>query len=168
MGGSARGYITRASEVTIGSEKIENVVTSMSLQKKGAFASASYQGNIGGGLLKRYTVTFDYATQTMYLKKLKLPRAEADVGLFDRSGMWINAVKDGVEVMDVTANGPAQAAGIDKGDIITAVDGHPVSEVPLPVLRRNLRDMKAGTVVTFTIRRANAMHDVKVTLRDQI
>jgi hypothetical protein len=165
VGGSARGYITRASEVTLGSEKVEGVVTSMSVQQKGAFSSASYQGNIGSALLKRYTVTFDYATQTMYL--LKQP-AQLDVGTYDRAGMWFNAVKDGVEVMDVTANGPAQAAGIGKGDVITAVDGHPVGEVALSVLRQNFRDRKAGTVVALTVRQGGAMHEVKLTLRDQI
>jgi hypothetical protein len=167
VGGAARGYITRASEITIGPLKFPNVVTSLSLQQKGAFSDASYQGNIGSGFLKRFIVTFDYPTQTMYLKEVK-GRVQDDVGTYDRAGMWVNAVKDGVEVMDVTANGPAQAAGIKVGDIITAVEGHPMSTVPLSVMRRNLRDMKEGTVVTLTIKQGTGTRDVKVTLRDQI
>jgi C-terminal processing protease CtpA/Prc len=146
--------------------RIPNVVTSLSLQKKGAFASPAYQGNIGGGTLKRFIVTFDYAHQTMYLKAL--PEPVADTGVFDRSGMWINAAKDGIEVMDVTANGPAQTAGIRNGDIIAAVDGKPATAIPVYELRQKLRDDAAGTVVVFTVKQGDATHQVKVTLRDQI
>jgi PDZ domain/Aspartyl protease len=167
VGGAVRAYATRASEVTIGPLAFPNLVTSWSLQQKGALPDASYQGTLGSGFLKRFAVTFDYPTQTMYLKKIE-GRVPDDVGTFDRAGMWINAVKDGVEVMDVTIDGPAAAAGIKVGDIITVVEGHPTSTVPLYVMRRNLRDMKEGTVVTFTIKKGAATHDVKVTLRDQI
>jgi membrane-associated protease RseP (regulator of RpoE activity) len=166
VGGASRGYVTRGGELAMGSVKIPGVVTSLSTQKKGSFADASYQGNIGSGVLKRFVVTFDYGNQTMYLKPL--PEPVADVGVFDRSGMWINAVKDGVEVMDVTANGPAQAAGLKVGDVITGVDGKPATSIPLYDLRREWRDQAPGTVVKLTVRRGNATRDVALTLRDQI
>jgi predicted aspartyl protease len=167
VGGAARGYVTRASEITIGPLTFPNVVTSWSLQQKGTVSDASYQGNLGSGFLKRFRVTFDYPSQTMYLRNID-GRTPDDIGTYDRAGMWVNAVKDGAEVMDVTANGPAQTAGIKVGDIITAVEGHPISTVPLYVMRRNLRDMKEGTVVTFTIKQGAGTHDVKVSLHDQI
>jgi len=165
IGGATRDYMTRASEVTIGPLSFTDVVTSLPLQQEGAPSGASVQGNIGSGLLKRFIVTFDYGNQVMYLNPIK---GQVDVGTYDRAGMWFNMVKDGAEVMDVTANGPAQASGIKVGDIITAVDGHPMSEVIVPIMRRNLREMNEGTVVTFTIKQGAATHDVKVTLRNQI
>lgn len=166
VGGPSRGYVTRGAELAIGPVKIPGVVTSLSTQKKGSFADASYQGNIGGGTLKRFVVTFDYANQTMYLKPL--PQPVADVGTFDRSGMWINAVKDGVEVMDVTANGPALAAGLKVGDVITQVDGKPAASIPLYELRRQWRDGAPGTVVKLAVKRGSALREVTLTLRDQI
>jgi hypothetical protein len=42
-----------------GSVAVENLVTGFSLQKKGAMAKSNLAGNIGGGLLKRFDVTFD-------------------------------------------------------------------------------------------------------------
>ena len=166
VGGSARGYITRSGEVKLGSVAVPQVVTSLSLQKKGAFASASYQGNVGGGLLKRFVVTFDYSKQIMYLKKL--PGPVDDVDVFDRSGMWINAVSDGVEVMDVSNGGAAQAAGLHKGDVITAIDGKPAGSIPVYRLRESWRNRKAGTVVALTVRQGDAVRTVKLTLSDQI
>lgn len=166
VGGASRGYVTRGKELAIGAVEIPGVVTSLSTQKKGAFASASYQGNIGGGSLKRFIVTFDYANQTMYLKPL--PQPVADTGTYDRAGMWINAVADGTEIMGVTANGPAQAAGLQVGDVITAVNGKPAASIPLYDLRRMWRDEAVGTVFKLAVKRGNATHEASLTLRDQI
>ena len=46
-----------------------------------------------------------------------------DLDTFDRSGMWINAQDGGFKVIDVTNSGPADRAGLKKGDVIVAVDG---------------------------------------------
>ena len=166
VGGSARGYVMRGKLLTIGSVQIPNVVTSLSQQKKGAFATPAYQGNIGGGILKRFVVTFDYANHVMYLKPL--PGPVADLDTYDRSGMWVNQAKDGMQVMDVTAHGPAAQAGIKAGDVITAVDGKPATSIPVYELRRMLRDDAPGTVVRFDVSRGNQKQRVAVTLRDQI
>ena len=166
VGGASRGYVTRGREVTIGLVKIPDVVTSFSTQKKGAFSSVALQGNVGAGILKRFVVTFDYPHHTMYLKPL--PGHVADLDTYDRSGMWINQAKDGMQVMDVTANGPAAQAGIKAGDVITEIDGKPATSIPVYDLRRELRDRAPGTVVHVTVRRSGQTHNVDVTLRDQI
>jgi hypothetical protein len=166
VGGPSRSYVMRGKALTIGPVRIAGVVTALSLQEKGSFASPSYQGNIGGGILKRFIVTFDYARHVMYLKPLSQPVADLDT--YDRAGMWINAAKDGMEVMDVTANSPAAKAGIEVGDVIGEVNGKPATSIPVHELRRMLRDEPPGTVVHFTIRRDAQTRDVKVNLRDQI
>lgn len=166
VGGPARGYVTRGRELTLGPVTIPNVVASFSVQKKGAFSDASYQGNVGGGILKRFIVTFDYDHQIMYLKPQ--PGPVADTGVFDRSGMWINQAKDGMEVMDVTAGGPAAKAGVELGDVITMVNGKNATAIPVYELRRMLRNEAAGTVVTLTIKNAKGTHGTKLILADQI
>jgi S1-C subfamily serine protease len=166
VGGPARGYVTRGKELTLGPVTIPNVVASFSVQKKGAFSDASYQGNVGGGILKRFIVTFDYDHQIMYLKPQ--PGPVADTGVFDRSGMWINQAKDGMDVMDLTAGGPAAKAGVELGDVITMVNGKKTTAIPVYELRRMLRNAAAGTVVTLTIKNAKGTHETKLTLADQI
>ncbi len=166
VGGASRGYVTRGREVTIGPVKIPDVVTSFSTQKKGAFSSAAFQGNVGAGLLKRFVVTFDYPHHMMYLKSL--PGPVADLDTYDRSGMWINQAAGGMQVMDVTANGPAAQAGIRAGDVITEVNGKPATSIHVYELRRMLRDEAPGTVVHFTVRRGAQVRNVDVKLRDQI
>lgn len=167
VGGPSHSYVTRGRELTLGAVKMTNVVTSLSLQKKGAFASPSYQGNVGASILKHFVLTLDYANHTLYLKPLKAGLL-TDVGTFDRSGMWINGVKDGVEVAAVTKGGPADQAGIQVGDVITRVDGKPAASIPLYELRCRWRHDAPGTVVHLTIQRGARTHKVSVTLRDQI
>ena len=166
VGGSSRSYVMRGKELAIGPVKIPRIVTALSLQKKGSFASPSYQGNIGGGVLKRFIVTFDYARHVMYLKPL--PQPVGDLDTYDRAGMWINAAKDGMAVMDVTAKGPAAQAGIEAGDVITKVNGKAAASIPVYELRRMLRDESPGTSVRFAVKRGDTTCEIAVTLRDQI
>lgn len=166
VGGSSRSYVMRGKELAIGPVKIPGIVTALSLQKKGSFASPSYQGNIGGGVLKRFIVTFDYAKHVMYLKPL--PQPVGDLDTYDRAGIWINAAKDGMAVMDVTVKGPAAQAGIEAGDVITKVNGKAATSIPVYELRRMLRDEPPGTSVRFAVKRGNTTREIAVTLRDQI
>lgn len=166
VGGPSLGYVTMGKAMTIGTVSIGNVVTSLATQTKGGFADASYQGNVGGGILKRFIVTFDYNKQIMYLKPL--PGPVADTGTFDRAGMWINEAPDGFEIVDVTKGAPAEKAGLVKGDIVAAVDGKPAKTIELYDLRRRLRNDAPGTAVRFTILRGGKSKDIEVALKNLI
>ncbi len=166
VGGPSRGYVTRGALLTLGPVEVKSVVATLTTQTKGAFAGDAYQGNIGGGVLKRFVVTFDYGRQIMYLKPLPTP--PEDIGGFDRAGMWFNVSGDGFKIVDVTANGPAEAAGLKVGDEIVGIDGQPSNTVKIYELRRRLRSQPPGTVVALKVARSGASREVKVTLRDLI
>ncbi len=166
VGGPARSYVTRATDLSLGPVRIKGLVVGLSVQKKGAFADPNYIGNVGSGLLKRFVVTLDYAHQTLYLKPLPAPVADTDV--FDRSGMWINSTASGFKIVDITAQGAAETAGLKVGDTITVVDGKPVGTIALSDLRRRLRDEAAGTRLALTIVSAGAAREVSLVLKDQI
>lgn len=166
VGGPSRSCVTRGAMLTIGRIEVPNVVTSLATQNEGAFAAASYQGNIGTGLLKRFVVTFDYGRSMMYLRPVA--QLSEDVGTFDRAGMWINGSAGGFTIVDVTPHAPAEAAGLKAGDEIIAVNGKAASAIPLYDLRKKLRDQPAGTVVLFGVQRGEERKTVSVTLRDLI
>ena len=79
--------------------------------------------------------------------------------------MWINDSKDGFKIVDVTAKGPAEAAGLKTGDVIVSIDGKLAGETTLPDLRKRLRDDAEGTKVKLGLQNGKA---VTLTLRDQI
>jgi S1-C subfamily serine protease len=156
----------RGASLKLGSVEVKGVVASAATQAKGAFAGDDYQGNIGGGVLKRFVVTFDYAHQIMYLKPLT--GQVADAGVFDRSGMWINRAQGGYKVVDVTASGPAQAAGVKVGDLITAIEGKRTTALAVYDARRRLRTAAPGTVIPIAVTRDGKTLRLKITLRDLI
>jgi hypothetical protein len=166
VGGPSTAYVTRGADMTLGDVRVGPVVASLANQSKGAFAGNDYSGNVGGGILKRFVVTFDYNNQIMYLKPL--PKPVADTGTFDRAGMWINRSGAGFKVVNLTKGAPAEAAGLQKDDMIVAVDGTPATNIPLFDLRKRLRNDPAGTVVTFKVLRGDTSLSIKVTLRDLI
>jgi hypothetical protein len=167
VGGPSRGHIVRGGALTVaGVTMAGHPVVGMSLDKGGSFADPTLSGNIGGGILKRFVVTFDYGHNTMYLKPVA--GAVADLDSYDRAGMWFNLMPEGYKVISVTGGGPAAAAGIKPDDVITAIDGAPVSGLKLPDVRQRFRDDAPGTVVALGVTRAGKPVDLKITLRDQI
>ncbi len=166
VGGPSRAFVTRGGELKLGDVTVDNPITAFSTDKGGAGASEAFPNNVGGGILKRFVVTFDYDHNLMYLKPIAGPVADLDT--FDRSGMWINQIDGGVKIFDVTKGGPADQAGLAKGDEIVAVDGKPANAISLSDLRQQLRDGKPGSVVKLTVKRASGTQDVSITLHDLI
>ena len=166
VGGPTRSFVEHGDTLTIGTVPVESPLVLLSTDTGGAMDSANLGGNIGGGILKRFAITFDYGHSVMYLKPVEghVP----DLDTFDRSGIWINKDGDDFTVVDVTAHAPAEEAGIKSGDVITAVDGKPVSTLSLADLRYRLRNDAPGTVVSFTLKRGGVTQDVHVTLRDLV
>lgn len=100
-------------------------LTEFSLDKGGSGGIDAFPNNVGGGLLKRFVVTFDYEHQLMYLKPTE--GKVDDLDTFDRSGIWINAAANGFKIVDVSKGTPAADTGLRPDDVITAVDGKPVT-----------------------------------------
>lgn len=162
VGGPTKAYVIPRGTLMMGGVEV-HPLTMLTTDTGGSSAEDDLAGNIGGGTLKRFVVTFDYERNMMYLKPIKGPVADLDS--FDRAGMWFNRDPEGFKVVDVTAGTPAAEAGLAKDDIITQVDGKPASGFDLPTLRKRLRNDRPGTAVTFAVK---GKGDVKVVLRDLI
>lgn len=72
------------------------------------------------------------------------------------------AVDSGAYVAEVTADGPAAQAGIEKGDIVTAVDGEGIASADGLIIA--LREHEVGDEVTLTVVRGKDEMEIKVTL----
>ena len=166
MGGPSRSYVVRLPSLTLGGVQINSPVAGLSEDNGGSIDDPNYEGNIGGGLLKRFVVTFDYAHQMMYLKPIT--PAPIDAARFDRSGMWVNSGPDGYVVTDIAANGPAAQAGIQVGDIITSLDGAAARFDGLSDARILLKARPAGTRIDIQLQRGNEMQKAVLVLKDQI
>jgi hypothetical protein len=166
VGGRSISYLTRGRSLFLGPVRIAGVVAGLATQARGSFADPNYQGNVGGGVLKRFSVTFDYDRQVMYLRPLADPGP--DVGTFDRAGFWINTSPRGFKIVDLTAGGAAEAAGLKVGEEITAVDGAPAGSIAISDMRARLRTRAAGSRVVLAVEGASGARQVALTLKDQI
>jgi hypothetical protein len=167
IGGAARALLARAGRLTLGDGVVvERPVVDISVQKQGGEVDRYVAGNVGGAILKRFTLTFDYAKQRVTF----VPNAGAAAAPepYDRSGLWLNAAAGGFEVVDVVAGGPGAKAGLAVGDRVVAVDGKPAAGVSLPALRERLRTDPVGTRVTLSVESRGARRDVALVLADLV
>lgn len=83
-----------------------------------------------------------------------------------RQGVWLGATvvrtPDGLTIASVVADSPAHKAGLQRGDVIKAIDGAAVSD--MAALRDALKDKQAGDTITLSITRNGTAQDVTVTL----
>ncbi len=166
IGGPTFGFVMRGAPLQIGSITIAHPIVTLSTDKSGAMADPTVAGNIGAGILKRFIVTLDYAHARMYLKPVTTKVSDLDT--FDESGMWINEASNGFVVADVTGGGPAQQAGIQKGDVIVAVNGKPATAIRLYDLRKMFRDAPPGTAEDLSVERDGARQTIALTLADML
>ena len=165
VGGPSKVLLARASKLTLGSVTIDSPVTEFAIDSGGAAAAARTAGNIGGDLLKRFTVTLDYAHQTMWLQPNPL---SSQPEVFDRSGLWILRAKSGgIEVADVAPDSAAAKAGLVTGDEIVSVNDKPAKEVPLYTLREDLKGA-VGTRFKLQVKGKTGERSVALTLANQV
>ena len=69
---------------------------------------------------------------------------------------------DGLVVRHVDPEGPAADADVAQGDVVTALNGQPTPDIESA--RAAFVDLQPGDVVTLTVYRNGASHDVAVTL----
>ncbi len=166
VGGPSKALLARAGELTIGgSTTITAPITELISDTAGQAVATRTAGNIGGDLLKRYTMTLDYAHQLLWLQPNELARQRE---VFDRAGVWIARAKDGaIQIADVANDSAAAHAGIASGDEILAVNGKPAKEVQLYDLREEFKG-PVGTSFDLQVKGKQGERQVTLTLADQI
>jgi hypothetical protein len=165
VGGPARSRPARFGTLQLGDRKIEGVAGDLFVGDKGSFANPDLAGNLGGGVLRRFTVAFDYAAKRMYLA----PNASFDkADAFDRSGFFLLGDADALSVADVAPESAAALSGFRANDRIVAIDGAPTTMKTLVEWRAKLRELPAGTRLRIDRVRDGKSETVDLVLADRI
>jgi hypothetical protein len=124
-------------------------------------------GSIGGEILSRFKVAFDYPQGKVFLKKNALFKKKF---YFNLSGIDLKAKGSSLKVFEVTGvrqGSPAEKAGLLSGDVLVSVNGIPTNEMELTEINAFLNS-KPGKKLTLSIQRNNVRYTLQVILENQI
>lgn len=162
-GGETRSLVGRVREIRLGNIVMKNPVAQYSQDEKGDLASSDYSGIIGGELLRRFRVIFDYSHSRIILEP-NLYLSEPDE--FDMSGIIFGFEAPDFKVLKidkVMKNSPASRAGLSAGDIVESIDGKPASALIGPNLRQMFKVNQKKYL--FEIRRGERSLRIKIALK---
>lgn len=165
VGGPARGRPARLGTLMLGTLRIDGLVGELSTATSGTFANPDVSANLGGGLLRRFTVVFDFAAKRMYLT----PNAAFGTpDSYDRSGLWLLRDEKGAKIADVAPEGASAQAGLRMGDRVVSIGGEPIGTHTIAEWHRILRERAAGTRLKVKFERDGSSRETELTLADRV
>jgi hypothetical protein len=164
LGGKSKSFVGRVKGFQIGKFVLENPVVLLSEDTEGGMADEGNAGPIGNQVFSRFKVTLDYSRSRMYLEPNEMFGNPFE---YDMTGFDLWQEGEGCKVYKVgrvLKGGAGADAGLREGDLLLAVDDHPVEQFKssgelYPFFARE------GTEHTLTIRRGEQVLHLKIKLR---
>jgi hypothetical protein len=158
LGGLITGRTARVKSMRVGKYEITNMVANFPdpFKVKDTLRSGKVyrNGSLGGEVLSRFLVVFDFPREKIYLKARS---GFYKKSFYNMSGLTVKA--DGLrlhdfEITEVRKNSAADQVGILVGDKIISINGIPTIEMNLSELN-NYFSSKPGKKITMKIIRNN-------------
>jgi membrane-associated protease RseP (regulator of RpoE activity) len=171
LGGEITGKVGRIKSIQLGKyilpDAIANFPDPNSYFDSLKIGRTSRNGAIGGEVLSRFSVIFDFPSETLYLKKN--PSFKKDFH-YNLSGMTVKAkgVRLNVfEITEVRSQSSAEKAGLRPGDVILSLNGLSNSILDLNSVNA-LLNAKPGKKITLQIDRNGKKLKISFRLQDII
>ncbi|MEQ8576475.1 MAG: PDZ domain-containing protein, partial [Fulvivirga sp.] len=171
LGGELNGKISRLKSFEIGKRGWNNLLVTFpdsniyldSLKKTDVFRN----GSIGGAILSRFKVIFDFPNEKIYLKKGSNYKKKF---FYNMSGIVVKAKGSRLstfEIVDIRENSSGALAGLKQGDIITSINNIPTNRLELGNIVSMLNE-KQNKRLRVEVRRGNENLKVVFRLKNQI
>jgi membrane-associated protease RseP (regulator of RpoE activity) len=155
-GPSPQAYLARINSMHIGDVRVPSVIGRFSTDPSD---KRDFAGNIGQDILRHFNEVFDCMRTQVYFETTK---ASTQPEVFNRAGVVFDSFDQGLQVMTVLPNSPGAQAGIQVGDVITAIDGKaPDDDINQPAFLQ-----PSGTQLHLAVKHGTQSRSVTVTLRD--
>jgi hypothetical protein len=171
LGGEITGKVGRIKALLLGESKIENPVVNFpdpnSYFDSLKSSTTPRNGTLGGEVLSRFTVIFDFPKELIYLKK---NRAFKKGFHYNLSGIHVKAKGSKLnvfEIVEVRKESVADKAGVQEGDIIVSINGVPASSFDLNIINA-LFNYRPGKRINLTVDRKGQRLKTDFRLIDQI
>jgi hypothetical protein len=136
LGGVITGRIGRIASIKLGKYEVSNVIANfpdpnsyMDTLKTSRMVKRN--GAVGGEILSRFKVTFDFPREYLYLQRNAAFRKRF---YYNMSGLTLKAKGaklETFEITDVREQSPGEKAGIKPGDLIMKINGIPTTSLDL-------------------------------------
>lgn len=135
IGGEITGKVGRVKEFTLGRYSLDNPITNFpdpnSYMDSLKIGRTKRNGTIGGEILSRFTVVFNFSKEEVFIRKNSSFNKKF---YYNLSGLTVKAkgsTLNTFEITEVRDNSSAYRADIKAGDIIISINGIPVNELNL-------------------------------------
>lgn len=169
LSGNVSGELGRVKKIRFGPFEFEEPVVAFpdSLSVRRAFGFDDRNGSIGGDLLRRFKVIFNYHEGLLYLRK---NRNYNEDFTYNVSGIEVTTPLPNLpyyEISFLRDNSPAKKAGLQEGDIIRRINGKKAEELSLNDLL-NIFQNKEGHRVRMTVDRDTISVSLRFDLKDEL
>lgn len=171
IGGRLEGQIARLNYFHIGEHCWPNPIATFP-KSNGILDSLKYgsvyrNGAIGGEILSRFEVIFDFPREYIYLKRGKEFKEEFNCNL---SGLSVKAKGSRLntfEIVEIRENSTGAEAGFKEGDIIVSINGLSVKNMTLNYVT-NYLNLKENKKLKIEVQRGDEIIKKKFRLKSQI
>ncbi|MDZ7805728.1 MAG: aspartyl protease family protein [Gracilimonas sp.] len=169
LSGNVSGELGRIQKLKFGPFEFEEPVVAYpdSLSVRRAFGFDDRNGSIGGDLLRRFKVIFNYHEGLLYLRKNKNYNEDFT---YNVSGIEVTTPLPNLpyyEISFLRKDSPARKAGLQEGDVIRKINGKRAEELSLNDLL-NIFQNKEGSRIRMTVYRDTVSVSLRFDLKDEL
>lgn len=171
LGGEITGKIGRIKSLKLGTYDIKNVIANFpdpnSYFDSLKLGATERNGAIGGEVLSRFTVIFNFPKEEMYIKKNSSFKKKFHYNL---SGLTIKAKGSRLDVFEVTEvreESTSDRAGVVAGDLVVSINGINARSLHLNTINGFFNN-KPGKKINLVLDRNGQQLKVSFELEDQI
>ncbi len=171
LGGEITGKIGRIQSIKLGTYQIDKVIANFpdpnSYFDSLKLGATKRNGAIGGEILSRFNVIFNFPKEEMYLKKNSSFKKKFHYNI---SGLTVKAKGSRLnvfEIIEVRQESVADQAGVTKGDLIVSINGIHTETLDLNTIN-GFFNHKPGKRLNLLIDRQGELVKLSFLLADQI
>jgi hypothetical protein len=171
LGGEITGKVGRIQSLKLGNYEIKKVIANFpdpnSYFDSLKLGATKRNGAIGGEVLSRFTVIFNFPKEEIYIKKNASFKKKFHYNL---SGLTIKAKGSRLNVFEVTEvrkQSVSDVAGVQNGDLIMSINGIQTNGLDLNTIN-GFFNFKPGKKITLLVDRKGRQIKIDFILADQI